>query len=140
MNENKPFVIQLVIGAVLVGAGILTHFDYYSTLLFAIGCGLASSSIVHMARMIYWQNPKRRDEFTKKKQEAHVNSIDERKQLIRMKSGQITYQIMTFSLLGLSFVLALFRVSSLVVALLFILFILNWAVGTVVYHVLEKRM
>ena len=36
------------------------------------------------------------------KEEAQINMLDERKQYIRAKSGQIAYQIMTFVLLGIS--------------------------------------
>jgi len=98
MKEKMPFIVQLVIGILLIGIGWIGQFDYYSTLLFAMGCGFASSSIVQIGRMIYWQNPKRQTEYERKKQEAHINIIDERKQYIRMKAGHVTYQIMTISL------------------------------------------
>lgn len=140
MNEQKPFIIQFVVGVILGGAGIITHFDYYSTMLFAVGIGLACSAAVQFIRIIYWKNPKRQDEYMEKKQQAHIDSIDERKQLLRMKAGHITYQIMTLLLLGLAFIFALFRVSPFMIAVLFVLFIFSWLIGTVVYHMLEKRM
>lgn len=140
MKEKKPFIIQLVIGIILIGIGLMGQSGYYSTLLFAMGCGIAFSMIVQICRMIYWQNPKRQTEYEKKKQEAHINSIDERKQYIRMKAGHVTYQIMTFSLLILSFTLALFRVQPWVIAIIFLLFIFQWMVGMIVYRVLDKRM
>lgn len=140
MKDKKPFIIQLVIGVILIGGGLITQFDYYSTMLFAMGCGLAFSSIVQTVRIVYWQNPKRQTLFEEKKQEAHINSIDERKQYLRMKAGCVTYQIMTFSLLLIAFVLALFRVEAWVIGMISSLFIFQWLVGIIVYRILEKRM
>lgn len=140
MKDKKPFIIQFVVGVILIGGGLLTQFDYYSTLLFAMGCGLAFSSIAQILRIVYWQNPKRQAVYKEKKQEAHINSIDERKQYLRMKAGHVTYQIMTFSLLLIAFILALFRADAWVIGMMFSLFIFQWVAGTMVYRILEKRM
>jgi len=140
MKEKKPFIIQIVIGILLIGIGLIGQFDYYSTLLIAMGCGIAFGMFVQLCRMIYWQNPKRQTEYEKKKQEAHINNIDERKQYIRMKAGYVTYQIMTISLFMLSFTLALFRIQAWVIAMIFLLFIFQWIIGIIVYRVLEKRI
>ena len=140
MKDKKPFVIQFAVGVILIGGGLLTPFDYYSTMLFAMGCGLASGSIVQIVRMLYWQNPKRQAEYEEKKQEAHINSVDERNQLLRMKAGYAAYQVMTILLLLVAFVLALFRAEAWVIGMIFSLFIFQWGVGTVAYRILEKRM
>lgn len=140
MNDKKPFIIQFVIGIVLIGGGLLTQFDYYSTMIFAMGCGLAFISLAQIVRIIYWQNPKRQAVYEEKKQEAHINSIDERKQYLRMKAGHVTYQIMTFFLLLIAVILALFRAEAWVIGMIFLLFILQWVVGNMAYRILEKRM
>lgn len=140
MKDKKPFMIQFVIGVILIGGGLILQVDYYSAMLFAMGCGLAFSSIVNTVRIVYWQNPRRQDEYERRKQEAHINSIDERKQYLRMKAGYVTYQIMTIFLILLAFVLALFRVEVWVIGMIFLLFIFQWAVGTMVYRILENRM
>ena len=140
MKDKKPFIVQFIIGVILIGGGLVLQFDYYSNLLCAIGGGLAFSSIIHTVRIVYWQNPKRRDAYEREKQEAHINSIDERKQYLRMKAGHVTYQIMTFSLLLVGFVLALFRVEPWVLGMIFSLFIFQWGVETMVYRILEKRI
>lgn len=79
MKDKKPYIITIIIGIVLAGAGLLTKFDYYSTLIFAMGFGMTSSSIVHLLRTIYWQNPKRHSEYEAKMREAHIDKVDERK-------------------------------------------------------------
>lgn len=140
MREKKPFVIQFIVGVILIGIGMLTQFDYYSTLLFAMGCGISFGAAVQIMRILYWQSPKRQTEYAGKKQEAHINCVDERKQYLRMKSGHVTYQIMTFSMLALAFILTLFRVEAWISAMIFLLFILQWGIGIVVYRILERRI
>ena len=90
MKDKKPFIIQFAIGVVLIGGGLILQIDYYSAMLFAMGSGLAFSSIANTIRIVYWQSPRRQDEYERRKQEAHINSIDERKQYLRMKTGHVT--------------------------------------------------
>ena len=140
MKEKKPFVIEILVGIGLVCVSFFVKADYYSTMIFSMGVGIMAASIVQIIRITYWQNPKRYAEYEAKKKEAHINSVDERKQYLRMKAGHVTYQIMTFSLLILSLILALVRVEVWIIAMIFLLFVLQWLVGVVVFHMLEKRM
>jgi len=140
MKEKKPFVIEILVGIGLVCVSFFVKADYYSTIIFSMGVGITAASIVQIIRITYWQNPKRYAEYEAKKKEAHINSVDERKQYLRMKAGHVTYQIMTFSLLILSLILALVRVEVWIIAMIFLLFVLQWLVGVIVFHMLEKRM
>lgn len=140
MKEKKPFVIEILVGIGLVCVSFFVKADYYSTMIFSMGVGIMAASIVQIFRITYWQNPKRYAEYEVKKREAHINSVDERKQYLRMKAGHVTYQIMTFSLLILSLILALVRVEVWIIAMIFLLFVLQWLVGVIVFHMLEKRM
>ena len=140
MKEKKPFVIEILVGIGLVCVSFFVKADYYSTMIFSMGVGLMAASIVQIIRITYWQNPKRYAEYEAKKKEAHINSVDERKQYLRMKAGHVTYQIMTFSLLILSLILALVRVEVWIIAMIFLLFVLQWLVGVIVFRILEKRM
>ena len=140
MKEKKPFVIEILVGIGLVCVSFFVKADYYSTMIFSMGVGIMATSIVQIIRITYWQNPKRYAEYEAKKKEAHINSVDERKQYLRMKAGHVTYQIMTFSLLILSLILALIRVEAWIIAMIFLLFILQWLVGVIAFHMLEKRM
>ena len=139
MKEKKPFVIEILVGIGLVCVSFFVKADYYSTMIFSMGVGIMAASIVQIFRITYWQNPKRYAEYEVKKREAHINSVDERKQYLRMKAGHVTYQIMTFSLLILSLILALVRVEVWIIAMIFLLFVLQWLVGVIVFHMLEKR-
>ena len=140
MKEKKPFVIEILEGIGLVCVSFFVKADYYSTMIFSMGVGIMVASIVQIFRITYWQNPKRYAEYEVKKREAHINSVDERKQYLRMKAGHVTYQIMTFSLLILSLILALIRVEVWIMAMIFLLFVLQWLVGVIVFRILEKRM
>ncbi len=140
MKEKKPFIIEILVGIVLVCVGFFVKAGYYSALISSMGVGIMVASIVQLIRIAYWQNPKRYAEYETKKKEAHINCVDERKQYLRMKAGHITYQMMTFSLLILSLVLALVRVEVWVITMIFLLFVLQWLVGIIVFRMLEKRM
>jgi len=140
MKEKKPFAIEILVGIGLVCVSFFVKADYYSTMIFSMGVGIMAASIVQIFRITYWQNPKRYAEYEVKKREAHINSVDERKQYLRMKAGHVTYQIMTFSLLILSLILALIRVEVWIMAMIFLLFVLQWLVGVIVFRILEKRM
>ena len=140
MKEKKPFIIEILVGIGLVCVSFFVKADYYSTMILSMGVGIMAASIVQIFRITYWQSPKRYAEYEAKKKEAHINSVDERKQYLRMKAGHVTYQIMTFSLLILSLILALVRVEVWIIAMIFLLFVLQWLVGVIVFHMLEKRM
>lgn len=140
MKEKKPFVIEILVGIGLVCVSFFVKADYYSTMIFSMGVGIMAASIVQIFRITYWQNPKRYAEYEAKKKEAHINSVDERKQYLRMKAGHVTYQIMTFSLIILSLILVLIRVEVWITAMIFLLFVLQWLVGVIVFRILEKRM
>ncbi|MDO4265595.1 MAG: hypothetical protein Q4C63_03915 [Eubacteriales bacterium] len=140
MKEKKPLIIEILAGIVLICAGWVIKADYYSTMIFSMGVGIAFASIVQLLRITYWKNPKRYTEYEAKKREAYINSVDERKQYLRVKAGHVAYQIMTFSLLILSLVLALLRVEAWVTAMVFLLFVCQWLVGIIAFRILAKRM
>ena len=140
MKNKKLFIFEILISAILIGISFLVKSNYYLTMFFSMGIGIMVASAVQLIRIIYWENPKRNKEYEEKKQEAHINSVDERKQYLRMKAGHVTYQIMTFSLLILSLILAFIRVEAWVTAMIFLLFIFQWAIGIIVFRVLEKKI
>lgn len=59
---------------------------------------------------------------------------------MRMKSGYISYQVMSFALLFLAWGLALFRTDAWIIGMVFLLFILQTGVGTVIFRILDKRL
>ena len=141
MKKKLPFIIEIIIGIIFICFGyFVIDTDYYSTLFYAIGLGLAFASCIQLFKICYYEMPKNKEKLESINRENHINSVDERKQYLRMKAGHVTYQIMTFSLLILSLILALVRVEVWIIAMIFLLFVLQWLVGVIVFHMLEKRM
>ena len=140
MKEKWPFVISMAVGAALLAASFLVKAEYYSTILFAMGIGMCAAEGFHLARLCWWQSPARKDAYEAKQQEAHIDAVDERKQMLRMRAGWLSNQIMFFVLLFLDLVLALLKAPAWVILILFVLWIFQYIVGLVIYHRLEKRM
>lgn len=140
MKERMPFIIDIAIGVVLIAVGLVMGVDYYDTMVLSAGFGLVSAGLVHLLRVIYWQAPQRQEEYLARRQEAHINAVDERKQFLRMKAGHIAYQIMLVVLFVVALVLALARAEAWVILLVFLLTVFQWAIGVVIFRVLEKRM
>lgn len=140
MENLKPLIVEVVIGIILLGTSFFIKSDYYSTMIFSMGIGLTAGAAAQIIRIIYWKNPKRQDAYEAKKREAHINRIDERKQYLRMKAGHITYQIMTFLLLLLAFILSVFEAEAWIIVMIFLLFVFQWLVSFITYRILEKKI
>ncbi len=140
MKSKTPFLIDIFLGIVLFALSFFLKDEYYSSMLLAGGIGLAAASLVNMLRISYWKSPKRREKYELRKLEAHINSVDERKQYLRMKSGHISYQLMCLVLFVLAFALALFKAPAWVIAMVFLLSVIQYLLGIAVFHWLEKRL
>ena len=109
MKEKLPFIIYIGIGAVLMAAS-LPHMDgYYGNMVFWVGFGTVCAESVQLLKYCWWRAPAHKDAYEAKRQEAHINAVDERKQMLRMRAGYLVNQLMFWILLGLDFVLALLK-------------------------------
>lgn len=140
VRKMRVLIIKAVVGAVIAVIGWNINIDYYTSLIFACGFGLSFSSIVQIIRLIYWNSPKHEQEYEARKQEAHINAVDERKQHIRERTGYVTYVVMAITLPVLSFVLAMFHVEAWIIGMVFLIFLFQCIVWTIVFHRIEKRM
>lgn len=140
MKDRRPFIIEMIVGILFIGISFFVEMDYYSNMVFSMGFGIIAASVVQMIRITYWKNPKRQEAYETKKREDYINRVDERKQYLRMKSGHISYQIMIYLLFVLSFILALVRAEVWIIGMIFILCIVQWVIGIVIYRVLEQKM
>lgn len=140
MKEKLPFIIYIGIGAVLMAAS-LPHMDgYYGNMVFWVGFGTVCAESVQLFKYCWWRAPAHKDAYEAKRQEAHINAVDERKQMLRMRAGYLVNQLMFWILLGLDFVLALLKAPAWIILILFVLWIFQYIVGIVIYHHLEKRL
>ena len=139
-KKKKPFVIEILVGIGLVCVSFFVKADYYSTMIFSMGVGIMAASIVQIIRITYWQNPKRYAGIWSKKEEAHINSVDEENNIYEWKPVMSPIKSWHFLYLILSLILALVRVEVWIIAMIFLLFVLQWLIGVIVFHMLEKRM
>ena len=140
MRNIKPFIIDLAIGIVMIAIGLVWKTDYYSTLVFAGGCGLGGGSLVQLIRLAYYKHPANLGKYEKYIHEEHIKAIDERKQFLRAKAGQNTYKIMLFVFLILDIALAILHVEAWIVAMIALLFIVQCLVYMFFYRFFEKKM
>ncbi len=73
MKEKKPLIIEIIVGIILIGIGIMTSFDYYSNMIFAMGFGLSFSAVTQLIRMIYWQSSAHQEEYEARKKHSVVS-------------------------------------------------------------------
>ena len=88
MKEKSILVIEIIVGIIACGIGIVVQMDYYSNMIFAMGFGLSFSAAVQIFRIVYWQRPIHQMEYEQKKKEAYINKVDERQQSIWARTGQ----------------------------------------------------
>ena len=140
MKEKLPFIIYIGIGIALMAASLPHGDGYYGNMVFWLGFGMVCAESVQLIKYCWWRAPARKDAYEAKQQEAHINAVDERKQMLRMCAGWLSNQIMFFVLLVLDLVLALLKAPAWVILILFVLWISQYIIGVVIYHHLEKRM
>lgn len=59
MKKKLPFIIEIIIGIIFICFGyFVIDTDYYSTLFYAIGLGLAFASGVQLLKICYYEMPK----------------------------------------------------------------------------------
>lgn len=133
-------IMEVIFGAILIGIGLTIHIDYYSNMIFAMGCGLGFGASAQIVRIMYWRSPKHLDEYEARRKEAHINIVDERKQYLRMKTGHITCQIMGVALLLLAFGLSIFCAEVWTIVMISLLFLGGCVVWTAIFRMLEKKM
>ncbi len=140
MKEKLPFIIYIGIGIALMAASLPHGDGYYGNMVFWLGFGMVCAESVQLIKYCWWRAPAHKDAYEAKQQEAHINAVDERKQMLRMRAGWLSNQIMFFVLLALDLVLALLKAPAWVILILFVLWISQYIIGVVIYHHLEKRM
>lgn len=139
MKKKSSYFTEIIIGIIFICFGyFVIDTDYYSTLFYAIGFGLAFASCVQLLKIYYYEMPKNKEKLENINRENHVNSVDERKVFLRMKASSLVYQLMTFVYLFVAFVLALLHVEAWIIGIIFGLFLLQSFLGIVLYKHFEK--
>lgn len=132
--------IEIIIGIIFICFGyFVIDTDYYATLFYAMGFGLAFASGVQLLKICYYEMPKNKEKLQNINRENHINNVDERKIFLRMKAGSLVYQLMTFVYLFVAFVLALLHIEAWIIGIIFGLFLLQTFLGIILYKHFEKH-
>lgn len=106
--------------------------------------GFASALLLPGSIMIYkyirWTKPQNIAIYEARIKEEQINLYDERKIMIRDKSGYITYTIMTWVLLFANLIFSTMRIKTIVLVVLWGLWLFQYICGVVVFKYLEKKL
>ncbi len=132
--------IYIVIGIAMIIIGVTMNVDYYSSMIFAMGVGLASNSVVQFARHYHNTRPENIEAYEKKRKEQQINLKDERKVHLRNRAGYISWAItMTGCFVG-AFAATLIRAETWIVGLLIGIAIVEYILATIIYKYLCMKM
>lgn len=132
--------IYIVIGIAMIIIGAVMNVDYYSSMIFAMGVGIATSSCIQFLRYYHNTRPGNVDAYQKKLKEQEIELRDERKVQLRNRAGYLTWAITMIGCFAASFMAALFRAEAWVIGLLTGLAIVEFVAATIIYKFLCKKM
>lgn len=112
--------------------------DFSSVLFGFTGAGVASG-IAMIYRYFYWNRPDKRDEYSERLENERINMKDERKVMLRARSGQICYQVNLLILIVMVIISSVLMVDSYVIIMLSFLFIFQYILGLVVFKQISKK-
>lgn len=139
------------LGMIALGLGFLAAAIFWDTPLGSLLCGFSGAftapGIVQVVKYIKWTSPKNAPLYRERLEEEQIELRDERKEMLRNKSGRMAYalglvlmsgSIVAFSILGK---LGVVREESadLMVFFLAALLVVEFVSGILIYRRLEKR-
>lgn len=145
--KKSNFITGLVF--LLVGITCLFVVLLFKTKLNSILSGFATTGIVFGAVMLwkyyYWTRPENKDKYKEKTQNENIELKDERKEMLRDKSGRYAYilgliilsiSVVVFSILGS---LEIIDNSNLIVMYLSGLSVFQYIIGIIIYRHLSRK-
>lgn len=103
------------------------------------GAGIGSGLMITFW-YLYYLIPKNKDTYEAKVKEAEINMKDERKIMLRDKSGRISYVIMFFLLLAVILIFCGINADLFIIITLIMLWIFMYLCGIIVYKILDKKL
>ncbi|TAN64249.1 hypothetical protein WS9_014625 [Paraclostridium sordellii 8483] len=127
-------------GVILMLFGIFGPSFGYESFLWGMVGGCIVPGIMMISKYIYWSRPENKEEYETKLKNEEINRNDERKVMLRDKSGRITYVISLCALFIITFVFTILKVDAFVIVTLWILLIFMYVCGVVVFNILSKKL
>jgi hypothetical protein len=134
----------LLVGMICLVTALLFETKLNSLLSGFAGAGI-SSGIVMLWKYYYWIRPENKDKYKEKIEKENVELHDERKEMLRDKSGRYAYilglivlsiSIVVFSILGS---LEIVGDTRLIVLYLGGLLVFQYIIGVIIYKKLSKK-
>lgn len=141
MKKNVVVTSLLFIcGIALIIIGLFTETLTHGSTIFGMGNAFIGGAVVIFYKYVYRLNPKNKlgyEEYLKNKK---INLYDERKIMLREKSGRITYAIMFVVLIILNIVFTFIGVEKWIIATLWGVIAFKYICGVAVFYYLAKKM
>ena len=110
------------------------------SIIFGMGCGFIGGAIVNFYKYVYMLNPKNKIQYEEHLKNEKINLNDERKIMLREKSGRITYVIMFVVLIILNIVFTFIGIEKWIILTLWGVIAFKYICGVAVFYYLAKRM
>ena len=130
------------IGNIICGIALILFgkFGSFNSLIIGFGAGFITPGIMMIYKYIHWTKPQNIPIYEAKIKEEQISFKDERKIMLRDKSGRITYIIMLWLLLVLILIFSFMRIDKIVVIVLLGLWLFQYICGIVVFRYLDKKL
>lgn len=129
----------LIIGVAFIFIGITFPDKFvHSNMIFSIGIGLIFADIVVFAKYLYWK--KNREAHEKLLQDEKIKFSDERKIMLRQKSGQVAYQWTLIGLFALNMIFTFAGIDMTIILALWLFIAADFVFGIVLFQYYSKKM
>ncbi|MCC0683122.1 hypothetical protein KGF42_06610 [Clostridioides sp. ZZV15-6383] len=147
MKKNMLYVgiVYFICGILLVLLATFTEFSFEAFIWGLSGAALGPG-VWMIFQYMYWSKPEKAVEYEEKIKNQRIEMNDERRIMLRDKSGRITNQIMSYVFVILIFIVSILSVFSVVVisnwvlVVLGLLILFQFICGVVVYNKLDKKL
>ncbi|HGM3505745.1 TPA: hypothetical protein ACKOR7_000297 [Clostridioides difficile] len=147
MKKNMLYVgiVYFICGILLVLLATFTEFSFEAFIWGLSGAALGPG-VCMIFQYMYWSKPEKAVEYEEKIKNQRIEMNDERRIMLRDKSGRITNQIMSYVFVILIFIVSILSVFSVVVISKWVLVVLGLLIlfqficGVVVYNKLDKKL
>ena len=129
-----------ICGMIFVLMGLFIKTLAYGSSIFAMGCGFIGASIGAIHKNFRWLKSENKPIYEKHLKNEKINLNDERKIMLRQKSGQITYAIMFVVLTILNIVFTFIGVEKWIIFTLWGVIAFKYICGVVIFYYLSKKM
>jgi hypothetical protein len=129
-----------ICGITFILMGIFIKTTPHGSIIFGIGCGFIGGSTVTFYKYFHELNPKNKLLYEEHLKNEKINLNDERKIMLRDKSGRITYAIMFVVLTILFIVFTFMGVERWIILTLGGVIAFQYICGVVVFYYLAKKM